>query len=258
MSWLGAIKSELYIGALKLLGFLFLITYIPFMFIVPWFNGGWDYVHGVWHSWQSLNVGVLAFLASVIALYVSRYQSIEQRKREFEGAKAFLPYALSELCKYLTSSAMVLVSVFPQRSGRRDIKLDLECPLLPIEQFEVFKDCIKFAEVDVAKYLAKILNLLQVHHSRLEAICEANHLNEPYGRSCIYSVAETQALINNLYDFARSDAEFKNKELDWEDIRVSYRNLGVIFENINKLEEYSQKRLENIHITNASRGTVNA
>ncbi|ENL1288345.1 TPA: hypothetical protein ACMD0O_004656 [Vibrio parahaemolyticus] len=245
MGWFRAFRSEFYINAVKVLGVLFCVTYVPFMFVVPWFYGDWSYVHGVWHSWQSLNVGMLAFLSSIIALYVSRYQAIEQRKREFEGAKAFLPHALSELSKYLTSSAMVLVCTFPPLIGRRNTQLTLNCPQLPLEQFEVFKECIKYADVEVARYLAVILKLLQVHHSRLEGICKENYSNEPYARSCLYNTAELQALINNVYDFARSESHFENVDLDWDSIRLAYRNLNVIFENIDKLEEFSKKQLEN-------------
>ena len=250
MRKIGLLKSELYINIIKVIAWLFLLTYVPFMFVIPWFYGDWNYVHGVWHSWQSLNVGILAFLATVIALYVSRYQSIEHTKREFEGEKAFLPHALGELCKYLNSSALVLISVLPPVRGNMSPNLNIECPILPLEQFTVFKNCIKFAEPAVAKYLVNLLKLLQIHHSRLESICTQNYANAPYARSCLYNAAEIQALINELYDFARSEADFKAVELDWEMIRVAYRNLGVIYENIESLERYSKEQFTRLSTFN--------
>lgn len=88
-----------------------LIAYSFSMLIYPWFKGGfsWNYVHSVWYTWQSLNVGVLAFSSSIIAFNISRYNSEKQRQRDFIAERALLPQALSDLCKYLEQSSEVLL-----------------------------------------------------------------------------------------------------------------------------------------------------
>lgn len=89
--------------------------YIYSMLFHPWFNGGWKYAHAVWLEWQSLNVGILAFSASVIAFNISRYQATQQRRRELVAARAFLPDSLSELTQYLNR----LLKYSPLQGGCR-------------------------------------------------------------------------------------------------------------------------------------------
>lgn len=73
------------------------------MFIYPWLNLGWSWglVEDVWDRWQGLNVGMLAFISSVTAFNIGRYNAEKQREREFMASKAFLPDALSGLTSYL-------------------------------------------------------------------------------------------------------------------------------------------------------------
>lgn len=63
-------------------------TYLVAMLAYPWWSekGDWDGVQAVWDRWQALNVGVLAFTASVIAFYTSHYRMIEQRKQDYVAA----------------------------------------------------------------------------------------------------------------------------------------------------------------------------
>ena len=87
------------------IGALILGIYLYSMVIFPLFEGNfsWKYLQSVWHSWQGLNVGILAFVSSVIALNISRYNANKQRERNFIAARAFLPEAFSELTKYFNS-----------------------------------------------------------------------------------------------------------------------------------------------------------
>lgn len=49
------------------------IPYVLSMLVYPSIVGDWNHVHSVWYTWQSLNTGVLAFVASILALNAVRY-----------------------------------------------------------------------------------------------------------------------------------------------------------------------------------------
>ena len=229
-------------------------VYIACMFIAPWFEGrgSWAYVQSVWYNWQPLNVGVLAFTSSVIALNISRFNAKNQRERSFRAAKAFLPEALSELVSYFKSSADVL------REGWSAAGHDhaaLEAPQLPQRYKSVFTDCITHAEPDVGQYLSRILVLVQVHDARIRdfvrQLADTSYAN-PNKHNLItyfYRIGQLQALTGNLFAFARGDSEFAAKPLVWEDFRNAYANLDLWLDDIRiddkmNLETFTRRRLE--------------
>lgn len=221
------------------------------MFIFPWVDGAgnWLYVQNVWDRWQSLNVGMLAFISSITAFNISRFNANKQRERDFLAAKAFLPAALSELCAYFKLSATILIRAW---ETDRNNRLDIESPSLPENYKQVFGQCIKFAEPDVGDYLSKILVRLQVHDARLmELISQyggANHPNRHTIISYLYRLGELQAFMNKLFPFARNEEEFDSSRLQWEDFRNAFGNLDVwyqdyrIDENMN-LEDFTRRAI---------------
>jgi hypothetical protein len=142
------------------------MLYLFSMFVYPWVHshGDWTHVQSVWDKWQSLNVGMLAFLSSVIAFNISRFNANKQRERDFLASKAFLPAALSELTAYFKSSASILVNGWESIEGPRP---EIEAPKLPDDYKSIFGQCIRYASPDVGDYLSRILVRLQVHSARL-------------------------------------------------------------------------------------------
>ena len=68
---IGKINSGTWLAFLKWVVLLPLVSiYIFSMVVYPFFNGGWGHVQNVWSSWQALNVGVIAFVSSLIAFYI--------------------------------------------------------------------------------------------------------------------------------------------------------------------------------------------
>lgn len=67
--------------------------------IYRFLDDSWDVkqVQSIWHHWQALNVGMLAFMSSLVTFYISKFNANNQRERNFVAARAFLPEALSEL-----------------------------------------------------------------------------------------------------------------------------------------------------------------
>lgn len=237
------------------------IIYIICMLISPWIQNDYDWqkVQGVWERWQALNVGILAFISSSIAFYISRYNSEQQRNREFIASKAFLPHALSELCSYLKLSSPILVSAHehslnpkfraanvsgierPPGTDAADPEI-IPIPELPRSYAEVFTNCIRHARPEVGEYLSNILKLLQIHHTRMDEFSTSFNsvVNSSYHLSCLYSLGELGALVNNLFDFARSESNFHNPKLTWESFDTAFRTLNISLENHVELETYTK------------------
>lgn len=232
-------KADTYVKLMNYAGIPLVIIYIGFMFVKPWFYGNWSYVHGVWHTWQSLNVGVLAFVSSLIAFNISRYNAEQQRKRDYLASKAFLPRSLSELCSFMSMSSKVYVNALPKSKTKKT-----STPTEPLAELEVFKECIRYARPDVGSYLAVILMKLQIHNARMLSAANQSRINLTYGQDCLYGACEIQVLINYLFDYARGGREYVEPTFKWEDFSTAYRNMGVRFEDIGRLEEITKQRIE--------------
>jgi hypothetical protein len=229
--------------------------YIVCMIVAPWCvdNTSWVYVQDVWDRWQTLNAAMLAFIASVIALNISAYHENKQRQRRFVAAKAFLPHALSELTVYFRSAAVLLLEAWEclQHGVGNNIQpLNAAQPNDPEEYKEIFRDCISEADDDVAILMASILTKLQIFNARIREV----HSSFKPGRSLIvvsdnikvylYNLAELQALVNNLFGFARSMNDFSDSSLVWDDFKQAYANLDIWLDQIDGLESFTKNRLE--------------
>lgn len=210
-----------------ILGLLF-VLYLFCMFIDPWFRGGWEHVHAVWYDWQALNVGLLAFAATVILFNISRFQASQQMHRELIAQRAFMPEALSELNDYCATQAAILMHLYQtfQAERNEDSKrlnqlrqADIHLPSQPIKYRQIFSQCISLADIQLSEYLAYILQCMQVHNSRLSG------MRDTYigGSPTIYTtenvldsmvrLCEIHLLINNLYENARGEESFTRKKL---------------------------------------------
>lgn len=232
MKHLGILKRERLIDALYWVGLPLAAIYLVCMLIAPWFegHGSWPEVQNVWERWQGLNVGMLAFVSSIIAFYISRFNANKQREREFAASKAFLPSALSELVSYFMESAAVFKLGWEARPG---VRPDFVNPSLPQGYKEVFSNCIRHADPAVGDYLALILMRMQVHGARLRSyIGEGNGEDrftpQKYNLlTYFYRLAELQALVSRLFAFARGMEPFDSRPLEWEDFRNAFGNLDI-------------------------------
>jgi hypothetical protein len=217
------------------------LLYAICMYAYPAFRNGWDWeqTQNVWDRWQTLNAGVLAILASFIALNISKYHENKQREWRFIAARAFLPSALSELIGYFKLSAAVLSEAYGcVEKNQYPTQLKAVLPTLPVSYVETFRQCIDQAEPQVGEYLADILVNLQVHHSRLtelhQGLTKPGHMvwTTLTPMSYIYSLGKLYALVGKLFPFARGEEPFDMTDLVWEDYRnesprVSWRPVGL-------------------------------
>jgi len=224
------------------------------MLVYPWFvsPGGWKHVQDVWDHWQGLNVGMLAFLSSVIAFNISRYNAGQQRAREFLAAKAFLPQAFSELSEYFKASASVLARAWG-RQRNEDIEIDP--PHQPSDYKEVFEKCIRHATPEVGQYLVDILVWMQVHNARLREFFRKDagivriNLDRMNLLTYLYRLGQLQALINKNFDFARNIKPFDSASLNWEDFRNAFGNLNIwpqeyVIDDHSNLEGVTKRAIE--------------
>lgn len=230
-------------------------AYVVDMFIAPLFFtcADWDCVQDTWDRWQSLNVGVLAFMSSVIALSISRLNARNQKERQFIAARAFLPHELSELCRYFQKSAVVLVALWNQLDGQSTSVSPEDFPSPPESYKEVFSRCIEFSDPEVGDFLAVLLTKLQIFNSRMESskstlTSSSSILLKENVKTYLYGLAELQAMVNRLFNFARGIEPFNNEHFVWDDFKDAYgnldTNLDLWFEDIEDLEGFTKRAIE--------------
>ncbi|MEX0740988.1 MAG: hypothetical protein WD071_16770 [Pseudohongiella sp.] len=254
MRHIGILEPEVVIELLNRIGIPVVTLYGLSMFLFPWISGDgdWNYVHSVWHNWQGLNVGMLAFVSSLIAFNIGRYNAERQREREFIAAKVFLPEALSELTEYFKLSAILLSEAYerasePRNNRRRELAAALPVP--PKEYKTIFSRCIEKADPEVGSYLAYILMRLQVHNSRISGIPDsftvgAQMLVAPQNiLTYLFRLAELQALVNNLFEFARGMELFVNEYPRWDDFRNAYGNLDLWLDDYDGLQGFTERAI---------------
>lgn len=216
----GKLKKPL-VWILLFLAIPLFVLYFVAMVVWPFASSGWDwgYVQEVWGRWQTFNAAMIALGASFIALWAARRQAAQQkelvegqRRREFVAAKAFLTASLSELHGYfddvnVTYSNLYLSLPWEGYFDESDTDtLALELPKLPSSYQSVFRDCIVHAPPDVAEFMASILSMLQIIHSRIGGL---NERSVGYRRSDVVSeilnVAMVHAKCERLYPYAREN-----------------------------------------------------
>lgn len=246
-------KPKTVTGLIKFIGLPGAALYVFSMLFWPFISSGlnWGYVQDVWDRWQSLNVGMLAFASSITAFSISRYNAEKQRQRDFLASKAFLPEALSELTSYFKESAVVYKAYWASERGTRPV---VRSPELPSGYKAVFAECIRHAEPRVGDYLSQILVGLQVHDARLRDLVQEPR-DEVYFNTdranlitYFYRLAELQALVNKLFEFARNLEQFDDVPLAWGDFSTAYANLKIrineirITEHVN-LEDFTKRAI---------------
>lgn len=237
MHRVGIYRSSVLVDIVNYAGIPLLVVYSFSMFVYPWIDNSWSWAHvqAVWDRWQTLNAGALAFLASLVAFNVSRYNDNLQRERDFVSAKAFLPTTLSSLMEYCSRCSEIYGALW----GTNGHALaSIKYPNLPSDYKEVFSNCIRYADPDVGTYLSDILVQLQIHEARLRDVVAQSdaapaHVVDRYTLlAYLYRLGELYALIGNLFGFARGEEAFKVKSLVWEDFRNAYGILDLDLDDI--------------------------
>lgn len=224
--------------ALQLIALSGVAAYIICMFVIPISDGSWQGVLDTWQTWQSFNAGALAFIASLVAFYVSTNQIRQQRYRRYVAARAFLPEALSELSYYCKESCAVYIKAYKRANNKSDTcKTELEVPLpnLPTDFKVTFSKCIESAirKDGLVTRLSDILSKLQVHHARMSSLHNEFNENSYVAKapttiiSYLNCLGELQDLINKTFDVARGIGPLNNSITSLNDLSIAHANLNV-------------------------------
>lgn len=228
------------------------IIYVISMVLVPLAvgKGDWTYVQRVWMSWQSLNVGLLAFMSTSLIFLIGYSANENQREREFQAALSFLPDALSEICAYLEDCVPLLEEVyFRVKSGEKlKERLDKKPPKLPTNYRSTFRDCIRFSTSEVGDKLSSILQKLQIQQSRIQNlynkdIIEGSKISVKLidAQNHIDDCAEIYSLVSNLFEFARRTGPII-EDVSKAHMNNSLFNLHINRKILHEMQDYLKNR----------------
>lgn len=183
---------------------------------------------GFLYHWQTLVAGLLALLGAFITVYVIRQQIDNQKtqyhdaiKRREWAARARMPDALSEICRY-TEDATAIIN-----------NTNINMPQLPEHGISELKSVIEHIEQNASRRVFKLLSHYQVQQSRLARFLEersTGRINAIESRERLYDIAILRALTNSLYDYARDQVQTgPDNELSRADISEGLSNsVGLI------------------------------
>lgn len=209
-----------------------LLIWLSCAIAAPWLltGGDWAEVQNVWDRWQALNVGVIAVVASAVALFASQQRVRIERQRRFVAARAFLPHLLAELHSYARDCLQMLKESLHKITSdpfASEHSLSNKVPALPQLSYVIEKN-IENGPDYVGDYLARSLIFMQIYNSRLLSI-EKNMENrsEIIVRDTIKNrLADTSVLlciIETLFEFSRGD---RGDDLPPPDIEASINALS--------------------------------
>lgn len=234
------------------------LVYLIGMFLWPIIaKPEWEYLQSVWDRWQSLNVGVLALISSVVVFKSTKYHSEQTRERQYKAARSMLPDALSELDSYCFKAVKSLRELWEDctllAAVATEKDYEIKYPRVPPKVMTAFRECISFADTETGDYLANILSNLQVFDSRLSEMCEKckgkyRQSPLPYNvKVNIILLSGIHALKDGFYDEARGIGEFKPEALTLDQYIQSFAllnlDVGRDYDEFDDLLEMTEKAI---------------
>ncbi|MFL1916941.1 hypothetical protein ACJW8B_16320 [Plesiomonas shigelloides] len=213
-----------------------LMIYIFCMLIYPWFSGGWYNVQKTWAYWQSLNAAVIAFISSLIILYAARYQVIEQRKRDFQAAKSFLPHVLNDMSEHIDICAGIFKEEY--KGGNKNVLADGGSPILTMESLKALSECIKYSDDTLAAFLTKLLCIMQINNSRINSLCKRKAgMNRQFLLSSLNYLCLIKSMVDKLYEYTRDDVKSLNADITEDEMYNSLLALGIIVNDASEMSK---------------------
>ncbi|ELI5415021.1 hypothetical protein RRJ93_003232 [Vibrio parahaemolyticus] len=199
--------------ATSVLAFACLAVYLIMMIVKPWYDGkgSWQYVHDVWSNWQTFNAAMIAFAASLLAVYAAKYVEERKRKRHLLAARAMLPIALSDLTSHNKKLARFFMQVYDYSQNKmREKESEPSLPERNInEALVIFSNCMQHESMESVEFMAKILSMSQYIHDRARSEHENRYFSTGRGytqsiASQLCELAKMQALINKLFIYGKN------------------------------------------------------
>lgn len=198
------------------------ITYIVSMVVIPIYSiegnifTKWHYLQSVSSHWQSLNVGILAFISAMIALSRTQYSEQQKQKSRLHATRSILQITLSNLSNYCEESIEHLKTCreyIKLHDSNEKTKIPSKSLPIPIDDIEALKDCLLYFEHRDAIQITTLIMQIQIQNSKMKQLIK--ELNNPTKDGVIKlfsidnvdtplrSTINLQAMVNETFDFAR-------------------------------------------------------
>lgn len=180
------------------------------------------------YEWQGIEAGLLALIAALIGAFylrrqISQHEKLETERldRQHNAVRTTLPLTLSGLCESLR---LMLVAL---DAAKRDVianglTTNFEPPRTPVEHVrELHAVVASTSDNSVVKPIANIIRELQTLWARVSLLKNPDEqksragLKEEINR-WIIQTAQTYALVESLFDYARAEAESGPTAVSWE------------------------------------------
>jgi hypothetical protein len=216
--------------------------------------------HDSWFAtlreWQTLLGTVIALATGLLAVSAigrqiaqAQDEARENRDRRLAATRARLPFALAELVGYTEQSVAFLknATLFLSSENQRSISLELENSVkMPLAALDVLCSCIESAPPDYIVYMAKLIEDLQIHNSRLLSLARSignppRVISEHSHSSRILETVELYYRCQSLFDFARRTNDPPPNKPSIDEIELRAELLG--FQECNFPDVYNLTEL---------------
>lgn len=201
------------------------LSWFIFAALVPVFThiNDWDGLQDVWDRWQTLNTGMLAFLASFLALSSARVGNVMAARRNFRATIPALTHTLSTLYDYSKISLTLIGRAYPNLARIRAGLEDDELPVVKESELDSLKDIVRYAPSNISDFVSRLIIELQVFDARIRGMerdryREAADLARLTGLYYVLSFATVKARLNYLFGFARGELKVFDEALTYDQI----------------------------------------
>jgi hypothetical protein len=193
------------------------------------------------YDWQTLIAGIVAFIGAWFTVRALNKQAREEAERKARAARSMLPATLSVVGDYSQSSIRWLKSIRQKAEYTEQGKYAANSaiavgtsPRPDSGMLASLKNCVETFEIENARFVAFLLNKIQVHHARVAGLQDyfENYPSFQVKRVglsreidvYIANSVEIVAMTNQLFPFARMDTDAAALLPDLPAFRSAFRD----------------------------------
>lgn len=232
-------------GLWVVFGFLLGVAFLGLAALLPLL----DHYDDLLNNYQTLLGSILALAGALLTVWIisaqikqSQEADNKRRRDSHRAARAFLPFALSQIIEYAQVSVENIIDLLPDNDEEDGaIKKSMtptNAPKLPTEALPILKECIESAEPEPARRMAEIVETLQVHNARYHGLIDKLSGKPIFGNivsdADVYDVRrritesiELYALAGQIFDYARNRTNQIDSKLSLGELLNAANNCNV-------------------------------